>query len=210
MTILAECTYRGKRDKSQYGVVLQTWRTVFEVYRKAGIDYVDYLDGSDGLGSCTVDAFSAWTRGLMRETPVAVKYGSGCLLKAAVFVEAIPEHRFNMMHWWLPDGTAFDDDANRVYRVADGPCGCAAGNMASEGMFGLSLDLFSNQRGYIFARLADLFAIRTNAARFIFDAYSYQSPGVTRADVARRMRFVASEAAGARLNRDMRLEARMP
>ena len=117
------------------------------------------------------------------------------LFEAATFIESIPADEFNMHHWWLTDGMAFDDDRNRVYRVADGQCGCAVGHMIQKGLFGLT-DEHTKYRGAgrqaAFVKIGDVFGVNYKLAEFMFDAYSYAGE-ITRERVAARCRFVASE-----------------
>lgn len=145
----------------------------------------------------------------MKQIPRELEYKlrPSLLLEAAEFVESIPNERFNMDHWWLEDGQAFDDDRNEMYRVADGPCGCAIGNMIQEGLFGLTGDVLATppeeralrrlpyqDRQATFARIGDIFGIPYQMAEFMFDQYAYpRASAITQAQVARRIRFIASE-----------------
>jgi hypothetical protein len=189
--LIPGCYYAGKAKENYHGRLLVAWRKLLGLHNGKA----RYMDMAGGLHVCTLEEFTEWTKGMMGSNSYAVKYGAGDLYAAADFIESLPKERFEMSHWWLPDGMAFDDDRNEHYKVADNPCGCAAGNMAVEGLFGLSLELFENPREYVFTRLADLFAIRTVEAEFIFNQYAY-SCDVSAARVAERMRFVASQKRG--------------
>lgn len=124
------------------------------------------------------------------------------LLDVADFIESLPPEQFNMNHWWLDDGIAFDDERNKMYRVSDGPCGCAVGNMAAIGLFGITKDIWESpnfdtiyscvSRGYIFCQVGKVFAINPIEAAFIFDQYAYTG-NPTRCMVADRCRIVAGE-----------------
>jgi hypothetical protein len=119
------------------------------------------------------------------------------LLAAAAFVEQIPHDQFNIDHWWLPDGLAFDDDRNRQYRVSCGTVGCAVGHMTHAGAFGLTADVLKNPRQRVMVIIGDCFGVSFKLAEFMFDQYGYSlGRPVTVADVVRRIRYVASEMQG--------------
>jgi hypothetical protein len=130
------------------------------------------------------------------------KEKAALLRERADFVEAIPEAEFNLDHWWLPDGRAFDDDRNRMYQVASGKCGCAVGHMMIAGLIdGLSMSVNKQlldhgeatiTRDRIFVLVGDTFGVSYKLAEFMFDGYCYFSDK-SRAAVARRMRYIASE-----------------
>jgi hypothetical protein len=115
------------------------------------------------------------------------------LLDAAKFVESIPIEQFNMDHWWLESGMAFDEDRNRIYRVANGPCGCPIGHMVQKGLFGLKKEDLENERQRIFVIIGDAFGIGYKKAEFMFDQYAYTPGPRTREAVAKRIRFIAEE-----------------
>jgi hypothetical protein len=132
------------------------------------------------------------------------------LSKIAEFLLTVPDEQFNMQHWWLEDGMAFDDDRNRVYKVADGPCGCAVGHLIQIGALpGSVIDpnsipssaaredwTPSGYRDRIFVQIADeLKLYNYKIAEFLFDNYSYFHLGrsITKHDVIRRIEFIMTE-----------------
>jgi hypothetical protein len=138
--------------------------------------------------------------------PLSAKDKAARLRSAAEFVEAIPLKQFNIEHWWLKDGMAFDDDRNRMYRVSDAPCGCAIGHMIQRGRFGMTEKtlemksefnlLPSELREQVFVRIGDAFGVPFQLAEFMFDSYTYPAyvrNSIKPAHVAKRIRFVADE-----------------
>lgn len=120
---------------------------------------------------------------------------SKLLYEAAAFIESIPDEQFNMNHWWLSDGMAFDDERNRMHKVADGPCGCAAGHMMQRGLFGLSTPTERVERQRMFVILGDAFGVGWKRAEFMFDQYAYDARDrQNKQVVATRIRFIADEA----------------
>lgn len=130
-----------------------------------------------------------------------MKYGEGDLLKAAEIIESIPDSEFDLGHWWLPDGMAFDDDRNKMYRVSDSQCGCAVGHMAHVGAFGLTEDVFSGGHDIPFVRMADLFAIPLEVSKFLFSQYAYRNTrgADAKCDVVNRLRYCAEQKAAGRI-----------
>lgn len=129
------------------------------------------------------------------------------LLAAIATLETVPDEQFNMAHWWLEDGRAFDDDRNVMYKVADGPCGCAVGHLIQRGL--LSGEVLKPEevpsgalpyeyRDRIFVQITAALEIwNYKVAEFLFDHYSY-SPiigKITRQHVIRRMHYIISEMA---------------
>lgn len=130
-----------------------------------------------------------------------VKYGAGDLLKAVEVIESIPDAEFNLHYWWLPDGMAFDDDRNKMYRAADSQCGCAIGHMAHRGVFGLTDEVLRQDRSTVFCRIADLFAISREVAEFLFSSYAYRNTQGAKAkeDVINRLQFCAAQKSAGRI-----------
>lgn len=122
-------------------------------------------------------------------------YGTGDLSAVADLIETIPDAEFDMTEWWLPDGTRFNEDLNKVERIASGQCGCVAGHMARARMFGLHPDQLRADPDEVYASLGRLFAIPIVVAEFVFCADSYWHYGGAPAKAAalRRIRFVAAE-----------------
>ena len=125
----------------------------------------------------------------------------------AEFVLTIPPELFTMGHWWCAGGMAFDDDANKMYKVADGDCGCAIGHCINKGMVALTIDDLTKIPGdlgirtetgvrkYAFGKIGEALGITTIEAEFIFDQYAYSHffrSTITREQVADRLRFVAA------------------
>lgn len=128
------------------------------------------------------------------------------LRAAAEMIQAVPPDQFNMNHWWLADGMAFDDYRNRMYRVADGPCGCAIGHMIQKGLLGspdvLGFTIGAHggvgaewTRDGVFGRVSDALKLyNSSLAQFLFDQYFYpRSSDISREQVVRRIEFVISE-----------------
>lgn len=119
----------------------------------------------------------------------------------------VPDEQFNMAHWWLPDGQAFDDDRNKMYKVADGPCGCVVGHMIQKGLFDSVDPSLIGPKPYVSKpvispreevfRVVDeaLFLYNRELTKFMFDNYAYANPGrhITKTNVVRRIEFVMSE-----------------
>lgn len=143
---------------------------------------------------------SGWTM-----TP---KHRATYLRECAALIEAVPEEQFDLNYWWLPDGMAFDDDRNLMYRVSKGQCGCAIGHLTQlsripglrfNGSHPVDIAMgggySGRQRMFIIA--GDAFGIPYQLAEFLFDQYSYSNGQRTGAKaiaaVAKRMRFVADE-----------------
>jgi hypothetical protein len=113
----------------------------------------------------------------------------------------VPDEQFNMNHWWLKDGMAFDDERNRMYKVADGPCGCAVGHMIQRGLLDESVlnpaGLFKleyEHRESIWGAISKGLGLhKPLLAEFMFCQYQYHKHPITKADVIRRIEFVISE-----------------
>lgn len=128
------------------------------------------------------------------------------LRECAAVIATIPPEEFNLCHWWLPEGMAFDDDRNRMYRVADGPCGCPVGHLVRNGrIHGLRFDSLSRledqqvvppspaARERIFVLVGSEFGLSYEIAQFMFDQYSYNGRDTSAAAVIRRMEFICGE-----------------
>lgn len=128
------------------------------------------------------------------------------LLAVVEALRDVPDEQFNMNHWWLDDGMAFDDDRNVVYRVADGPCGCAVGHLIQRGLLsGEVLKPKDVPRGAlpyeytdeIYVQISDALKIYSHQlAEFMFSQYAYtksRERPISRDDVIRRILFVVSE-----------------
>ena len=114
------------------------------------------------------------------------------LLAAIEMLKSVPDEQFNMEHWWLKDGMAFDEERNRIYKVADGPCGCAVGHLIQRGL--LAGDVIKD-RDRAFWQISDALGIYNDTiAEFLFDQYTYpRGKRITKEDVIRRIEFVISE-----------------
>ncbi len=119
------------------------------------------------------------------------------LLEAADFVESIPDNEFNMGHWWLEDGIAYDDMRNKMYKAHDGKCGCAIGHMGQNNKFGITTSTYAATQDIVFPRIGDKFGIPSDVAQFIFDQYSYPTGSLIGAKAkkvcASRLRYLATE-----------------
>lgn len=132
------------------------------------------------------------------------------LKEVAEFIKTIPDEQFNMGHWWLEDGKAFDDDRGVVYKVADGPCGCVIGHLIHRGLLGgevlkpdgLGPDALPYQfSDRVFVQISDALKIYNyKIAEFLFSQYSYErhwSGEISRDVVINRINFICSELEGA-------------
>lgn len=128
------------------------------------------------------------------------------LLAVAEALKDVPEEQFNMNHWWLENGMAFDEDRNVMYKVADGPCGCAVGHLIQRGL--LSGEVLTPKdvpqgalpyefRDRIYVQIADALKIYNyKLAEFLFSQYTYtksRERPISREDVIRRINFIVSE-----------------
>lgn len=120
-------------------------------------------------------------------------------------LDTVPPEQFNMQHWWLERGMAFDDEANRMYKVADGPCGCVVGHLIQRGLLtGDVLDpkdvpagsLPYQYRDRVWAQISDALKIyNPEVTEFLFSQYAYsmRAQPIKKEDVVRRIRFVLEE-----------------
>jgi hypothetical protein len=116
-------------------------------------------------------------------------------------LRGVPDEQFNMGLWWLADGMAFDDDRNRMYKVADGPCGCVVGHMIQKGLLpGGVLGETGRFPGVddAFRRIdVEMKIFNTQVTRFLFDQYAYPSRvyggAISKEQVLGRIEFVISE-----------------
>jgi len=128
------------------------------------------------------------------------------LLSAAEALRTVPDEQFNMNHWWLEDGMAFDDDRNVMYKVADGPCGCAVGHLIQRGLLSgevlTKTELPPGALPYqysdrVYVQIADALKIYNyKLAEFLFSQYAYtgaREKPIAKEDVIRRILFVVSE-----------------
>ena len=128
------------------------------------------------------------------------------LLSVVRALREVPEEQFNMDHWWLEKGIAYDEDRNVMYKVADGPCGCAVGHLIQRGLLSKEVlnpkDLPQGALPYqyneqIYVLIADALKIYNHKlAEFLFDPSLYlrvlERP-ISPSDVIRRILFVLSE-----------------
>lgn len=90
----------------------------------------------------------------------------------ADMLEDLSDSEFQMEHWWLKDGIAFDDDRNQPYGVTkDVPCGCAVGHGVNKGLLGE--DTIEADRERTFVNVGHQLGIPYKLAEFLFDNYSY-------------------------------------
>lgn len=119
-------------------------------------------------------------------------------------LRTVPDEQFNMEHWWLEDGEAWDEDRNVTYKVADGPCGCAIGHLIQRGLLSGEVlkpknlppgSLPYQYHDRVFVQIADALKLyNSKLAEFLFSQYSYINRGAIRSgDVIRRIEFVLSE-----------------
>ena len=121
----------------------------------------------------------------------------------------VPDEQFNMEHWWLEDGMAFDEDRNVMYKVADGPCGCAVGHLIQQGLLSgevlkpkdvpaIAMPYQYSDRVYV--QISDALEIYNyKVAEFMFGQYAYlgsRDGPITQEDVIRRINFIISEIDG--------------
>jgi hypothetical protein len=127
-------------------------------------------------------------------------------LRAVIaMLEAVPPEQFNMHHWWLEDGMAFDEDRNLMYKVADGPCGCVVGHLIQRGLLDGAVieprDLPAGSLPYqyhdrVWVQIADALKIYNDKiAEWLFSQYSYSFSvrKITKEHVISRIRFMLSE-----------------
>ncbi len=128
------------------------------------------------------------------------------LLDIIDMLRGVPDEQFNMEHWWLEDGMAYDEDSNVTYKVADGPCGCTVGHLIKKGLLSGEVlkpkDVPAGSLPYeysdrIFVQIADALKLYNyKIAEFLFSQYSYLrifKKRITQQDVIRRIEFVISE-----------------
>jgi hypothetical protein len=128
------------------------------------------------------------------------------LLAVAEALRDVPDEQFNMNHWWLEEGMAFDDNRNVMYKVADGPCGCAVGHLIQRGLLSGKVlepkDLPQGALPYqytdrIYVQIADALKIYNyKLAEFLFSQYAYtgaRERPIAKEDVIRRILFVVVE-----------------
>ncbi len=133
-------------------------------------------------------------------------YALNSLQQVIDMLETVPAEQFNMQHWWLDKGMAFDDDANKMYKVADGPCGCVIGHLIQRGL--LAGDVISAKdmpEGALPYQYADrvwvqisngLGLYNSKVCEWLFSQYSYlSSHKISKADVISRVRFIMAEEA---------------
>ena len=128
------------------------------------------------------------------------------LLDVAEVLRNIQVAQFNMSHWWLEDGMAFDDNRNVMYKVADGPCGCVVGHLIQRGLLRGDIltpkDVPQDALPYeftdrIYVQIADALKLYNyKIAEWLFSPQAYlgtlDRPLEPR-DVIRRINFIISE-----------------
>ncbi len=127
------------------------------------------------------------------------------LLEVIDVLRSVPDEQFNMEHWWLEDGRAFDDDRNIMYKVADGPCGCVVGHLIQRGLLSGEVlkpkDVPSGSLPYqysdaIFSQISDALKLYNKGiAEFLFSQYAYFRPraNITQQDVVCRIEYIITE-----------------
>lgn len=127
------------------------------------------------------------------------------LLAVIDTLQSVPDEQFNMEHWWLEDGMAFDNDRNIIYKVTDGPCGCAIGHLIQRGLLSGSVitpsempdgSLPYEYTDAIYVQIADALHIYNyKIAEFLFSQYAYLGKKrlIKRDDVIRRIKFIIAE-----------------
>lgn len=116
-------------------------------------------------------------------------------------LDGIADDAFYMGEFWLPTGERFNDQRNRMERVAPGPCGCLIGHAVHAGMVPLLPPALLPSMGSddVYRLASDAFGIySTDLVRWFADPFAYVARPVTRADVARRIDFLRQECAQAR------------
>jgi hypothetical protein len=118
-------------------------------------------------------------------------------------LQSVPDEQFNMEHWWLKDGLAFDEERNKLYKVSDGPCGCPIGHLIQRGLLSEAVletkDVPSGAlpyeyREHIWIQVSDALKLNTHITQFLFDHYAYhRHRAITRNDVIRRIKFIIAE-----------------
>lgn len=120
-------------------------------------------------------------------------------------LETVQDEQFNMAHWWLEDGMAFDDDRNVMYKVADGPCGCVVGHLIQRGLLSGEVlqpkDVPTGALPYqysdrVWVQISDGLGIHNyKIAEFLFSQYAYMMTkrSIKKEDVIRRVQFILEE-----------------
>jgi hypothetical protein len=118
------------------------------------------------------------------------------LREVAALIEQIPDAEYTLEHWWCEGGMAYDEERNKMYRVAPGDCGCPVGHMAKRGLFGVSYEELLGHgigRQRTFVIIGGIFGVTYSVAEFMFDQYGYSPRDRSRAAVLRRVLFVIGE-----------------
>jgi hypothetical protein len=118
-------------------------------------------------------------------------------------LESVDPAQFNMNHWWLDTGEAFDDDRNVMYKVADGPCGCVIGHLIQRGLLEGSVIVPSSvpdgslpymYRDRVWVQISDALKLYNyEIAIWLFSQYAYNKHPISKEDVVRRIDFCISE-----------------
>lgn len=122
------------------------------------------------------------------------KYRERLLLVVRIISE-VPDEEFNMEHWWLEDGSYFDQDRNILIQVSKGRCGCAFGHVVKSKRFDeLTEDLLEKEREDVYSIIGRFFGVQNKLASFIFNQYHYLGGNkITKYDVINRINFVIQE-----------------